>query len=65
VPSDLVNKTVAEARAQLEGMGLVVGVIPGAPSDDAAIVMAHDPPAGSEVAPGTTVNLVTRPGGGD
>jgi len=65
VPSDLVNKTVAEARAQLEGMGLVVGVIPGAPSDDAAIVMAHDPPAGSEVAPGTTVNLVTRPGDGD
>lgn len=65
VPSDLVNKTVAEARAQLEGMGLVVGVIPGAPSDDAAIVMAHDPPAGSEVAPGTTVNLVTRPGDGE
>ncbi|MFW6723385.1 Stk1 family PASTA domain-containing Ser/Thr kinase [Streptomyces sp. MAR4 CNY-716] len=64
VPSDLVNKTVAEARAQLEGMGLVAGVIPGAPSDDAAIVMAHDPPAGAEVEPGSTVNLVTRPGGG-
>ncbi|WP_326797078.1 Stk1 family PASTA domain-containing Ser/Thr kinase [Streptomyces sp. NBC_01808] len=65
VPSDLVNKTVGEAKAQLEGMGLVVGFIPGAPSDDAAIVMAHDPPAGTEVEPGSTVNLVTRPGDGE
>ncbi|WP_407559876.1 Stk1 family PASTA domain-containing Ser/Thr kinase [Streptomyces sp. 184] len=65
VPSDLVNKTVGEARGQLEGMGLVVGFLPGAPSDDAAIIVAHDPPAGSEVEPGATVNLVTRPGEGD
>ncbi|WBB57880.1 Stk1 family PASTA domain-containing Ser/Thr kinase [Streptomyces sp. WMMC500] len=62
VPSDLVNKTVADAKAQLEGMGLVVGFLPGAPSDDAAIVVAHDPAPGTEVQPGDTVNLVTRPG---
>ncbi|MEO3765801.1 Stk1 family PASTA domain-containing Ser/Thr kinase [Streptomyces sp. B8F3] len=62
VPSDLVNKTVGEAKAQLDGMGLVVGFMPGVPSDDAAIILAHDPPAGTEVEAGSTVNLVTRPG---
>ncbi|MFF0724998.1 Stk1 family PASTA domain-containing Ser/Thr kinase [Streptomyces sp. NPDC004134] len=62
VPTDLVNKTVGEAKAQLEGMGLVVGFIPGVPSDDAAVIVTHDPPPGTEVEPGSTVNLVTRPG---
>ncbi|GAA2140786.1 Stk1 family PASTA domain-containing Ser/Thr kinase [Streptomyces synnematoformans] len=63
MPSDVVNKSVADARAQLEGMGLVVEFVPGSPTDDEAIVFAHNPPAGQPVTEGDTVTLATRPGG--
>lgn len=63
MPSDVVNKRVADARAQLEGMGLAVEFVPGSPTDDEAIVLAHNPPAGQPVTEGDTVTLATRPGG--
>ncbi|MFW6692551.1 Stk1 family PASTA domain-containing Ser/Thr kinase [Streptomyces sp. MAR4 CNX-425] len=63
MPSDLVNKSVADARAQLQSMGLVVEFVPGSPTDDEAIVFAHNPPAGQPVTAGDTVTLATRPGG--
>ncbi len=62
MPSDVVDKSVADARAQLEGMGLVVEFVPGSPTDDEAIVFAHNPPAGQPVTEGDTVTLATRPG---
>ncbi|MEV6650154.1 Stk1 family PASTA domain-containing Ser/Thr kinase [Streptomyces sp. NPDC051219] len=54
----LLGKTVGQARQELQQLGLQVGNIDG-PSDDNAFVQASNPGAGSQVAPGTKIDLKT------
>ncbi|MEV0775183.1 Stk1 family PASTA domain-containing Ser/Thr kinase [Streptomyces sp. NPDC050428] len=65
IPGDLANKTVAEAKAQLEAMGLVVALGPNSPNDPNARVLATNPQGGQQVDKGSTVTLFVAPVGGD
>ncbi|MFE3553476.1 Stk1 family PASTA domain-containing Ser/Thr kinase [Streptomyces sp. NPDC059193] len=58
---NLAGRTVAEARAELAGKGLSLAVISG-PQDENAVVRLSQPSAGSQVAPGSVVNVVTQGG---
>lgn len=64
VPGDLGNKTVAEARAALEALGLVVALGPNSPDDPNAKVIATNPQGGQQVDKGSTVTLFVIPNGG-
>ncbi|KPH99217.1 serine/threonine protein kinase with PASTA sensor(s) [Actinobacteria bacterium OV450] len=57
----LITKTVAQARADLASRGLNLQVIAG-PTDDRAIVMVTDPPAGTPVEAGRVINVTTVAG---
>lgn len=71
IPGDLGGKTVAEAKAQLEGLGLVVALAPNSPNDPNARVITSNPQPGQPVDKGSTVTLFVNPvgngndGGGD
>lgn len=64
VPGDLANKTVAEAKAQLEALGLAVALGPNSPDDPNARVIATNPGGGQQVDKGSTVTLFVLPGNG-
>ncbi|WP_030153132.1 Stk1 family PASTA domain-containing Ser/Thr kinase [Streptomyces sp. NRRL S-244] len=57
----LITKTVAQAKADLASRGLSLQVIAG-PTDDRAIVMITDPPAGTPVEAGRVINVQTVAG---
>ncbi|MFE2145806.1 Stk1 family PASTA domain-containing Ser/Thr kinase [Streptomyces sp. NPDC059456] len=57
----LITKTVAQARADLASRGLNLQVIAG-PTDDRAIVIITDPPAGTPVEAGRVINVSTAAG---
>ncbi|MFE2876702.1 Stk1 family PASTA domain-containing Ser/Thr kinase [Streptomyces roseus] len=57
----LQGKTVAQARNELASRGLNLQVISG-PTDDKAIVLGSDPPAGTPVDAGRVINVQTLPG---
>jgi len=61
---DVLGMTVSEAEATLHSVSLVIGVVSYACSDtiSAGLVMAQDPSAGTEVAPGSEVDLVISSG---
>ena len=69
VPSNLNGKTAEEAEAELQKVGLTVGNRVQQSSDkvDAGKVIGTDPKAGTQVPPGSSVNLTvsTGKGGGD
>ncbi|MFB8084788.1 Stk1 family PASTA domain-containing Ser/Thr kinase [Streptomyces sp. NPDC055992] len=65
VPGDLVNKTYQDAKAQLEGMGLVVALAPGSVDKPDAKVVMSTPMPNQEVEKGGTVTLNTIDGGGN
>ena len=59
--------SLSEARTEIESAGLVVGVLtngsgvdPGPPAED-WLIYDQSPPAGTQVAPGTAVDLSVRP----
>ncbi|WP_405615196.1 Stk1 family PASTA domain-containing Ser/Thr kinase [Streptomyces sp. NBC_01511] len=64
IPGDVGGKTVAEAKAQLEGLGLTVALAPNSPDDPNARVIGTNPQAGQEVDKGSTVTLFVAPAGG-
>lgn len=64
IPGDVGGKTVAEAKGQLEGLGLVVALAPNSPDDPNARVIATNPQAGQPVDKGSTVTLFVAPTGG-
>lgn len=59
------GKTVAEAKAELEALGLVVALGPNSPNDPNARVLATNPQAGQPVDKASTVTLFVAPTGGD
>ncbi|MFG2711240.1 Stk1 family PASTA domain-containing Ser/Thr kinase [Streptomyces goshikiensis] len=61
---NLAGKTVSQARGILAGKGLTFGAVVGGPGDENAKVIISDPPAGTQVPPGTVVNVTTIAGGG-
>ncbi|KRV47344.1 serine/threonine protein kinase [Wenjunlia vitaminophila] len=54
----LFGKTVQDATAELQGMGLTLSVANG-PGDPTAIITGQDPQGGTPVDPNTTVNVTT------
>jgi serine/threonine-protein kinase len=58
---DVGQKTVGEAKATLEGLGLEVDVQQIGPNNDNSHVFAQSPSAGNRVEPGTKVILVAFP----
>jgi hypothetical protein len=63
VVPDVIGLSFPEARTLLESLGLAVGrlqVVPG--PYPTAVIVEQEPPAGSEVPPGSAVDLVTGPG---
>ncbi len=59
VSTSVVGFTVQEATVALEGQGLQIGEITLEPSDvETGLVLTQNPPAGSQLAPGSPVNLV-------
>ena len=57
--TSVVGFTVQEATVALEGQGLQIGEITLEPSDvETGRVLSQNPPAGSQLAPGSPVNLV-------
>ncbi|MEV0410502.1 Stk1 family PASTA domain-containing Ser/Thr kinase [Streptomyces sp. NPDC050448] len=63
----LITRTVAQAKQELASRGLSLQVIAG-PTDDKAIVMVTDPPAGTPVEAGRVINVQTiagQPDGGN
>lgn len=64
VPGDLIGKRYQEAKAALEGMGLVVALAPNSSDKPNALVMKAEPGGNSQVPKGSTVTLTTV-GGGD
>ncbi|MFF5898184.1 Stk1 family PASTA domain-containing Ser/Thr kinase [Streptomyces argenteolus] len=64
IPGDLIGKRYQEAKAALEGMGLVVALAPNSPDKPNALVMKAEPGGNSQVPKGSTVTLTTV-GGGD
>ncbi|MFJ8882290.1 Stk1 family PASTA domain-containing Ser/Thr kinase [Streptomyces sp. NPDC102402] len=67
IPANIVGMRYQQAKAQLEGMGLVVALAANSPDKPNALVVQADPGANSPVAKGTTVTLTTfgGDGGGD
>ncbi|AYV28762.1 Serine/threonine-protein kinase PknB [Streptomyces sp. ADI95-16] len=61
---NLAGKTVSQARGILAGKGLTFGAVVAGPGDENAKVIISDPPAGTQVPPGTVVNVTTIAGGG-
>ncbi|MEV6727420.1 MULTISPECIES: Stk1 family PASTA domain-containing Ser/Thr kinase [unclassified Streptomyces] len=57
----LITKTVAQAKADLASRGLSLQVIAG-PTDDKAIIVQTDPPAGTPVEAGRVINVQTVAG---
>lgn len=64
IPGDLTGKTFTEAKAQLEGLGLVAALAPNSPNDPNARVITSNPPPGQPVDKGSTVTLFVNPTGG-
>lgn len=57
--TSVVGFTIQEATTTIEGQGLIVGDITLEPSDvETGLVLAQNPPAGSQLAPGSRINLV-------
>jgi serine/threonine-protein kinase len=54
---DVVGRPLGDARLLLRQVGLSVGDVGGAMSDAAAVVVSQSPPAGSQAASGSRVNL--------
>ncbi|MFF4245992.1 Stk1 family PASTA domain-containing Ser/Thr kinase [Streptomyces sp. NPDC001822] len=65
VPGDLQGKRFQDAKATLEGLGLVVALAPNSSDKPNAIVMQSDPAPNTPLAKGSTVTLTTIGGGGD
>ncbi|MFD4030543.1 Stk1 family PASTA domain-containing Ser/Thr kinase [Streptomyces sp. NPDC058637] len=65
VPGDIVGKRYQDAKAALEGLGLVVALAPNSSDKGNALVMNAAPGPNSQVAKGTTVTLTTVGGGGN
>ncbi|WP_405664472.1 Stk1 family PASTA domain-containing Ser/Thr kinase [Streptomyces sp. NBC_01166] len=63
IPADIVGQRFQQAKATLEGMGLVVALAPNSSDKPNAMVMQADPGPNTPVAKGTTVTLTTI--GGD
>ncbi|WP_328776215.1 Stk1 family PASTA domain-containing Ser/Thr kinase [Streptomyces goshikiensis] len=61
---NLAGKTVSQARGILAGKGLTFGAVVAGPGDENAKVIISDPTAGTQVPPGTVVNVTTIAGGG-
>ncbi|MFE9791066.1 Stk1 family PASTA domain-containing Ser/Thr kinase [Streptomyces goshikiensis] len=61
---NLAGKTVSQARGILAGKGLTFGAVVAGPGDENAKVIISDPAAGTQVPPGTVVNVTTIAGGG-
>ncbi|MFK0233575.1 Stk1 family PASTA domain-containing Ser/Thr kinase [Streptomyces vinaceus] len=57
----LLGKTVAQAKADLATRGLSLQVI-GGPTDDKAVIVQSDPPAGTPVEGGRVINVTTLAG---
>jgi len=57
---DLRRRSVDDARATLERLGLVVGTVSEGEGEP-GMVVASDPPAGEEVAPGSAIALTAAP----
>ncbi|MFE9722143.1 Stk1 family PASTA domain-containing Ser/Thr kinase [Streptomyces sp. NPDC005794] len=64
IPGDIVGKRYQEAKAMLEGLGLVVALAPNSSDKPNALVMNADPGANTQVPKGQTVTLTTLGGGG-
>ena len=63
VVPDLVNSTEDGAAATLEGLGLSLGTVNRQPSETpAGLVIAQDPPAGTELESGAVVNITVSVG---
>ncbi|MET9104274.1 Stk1 family PASTA domain-containing Ser/Thr kinase [Streptomyces antibioticus] len=60
IPAGIVGKTLAEARSDLRSLGLQVSVASDSSSAADAVVTSTIPQAGSEVAAGSTVTVVTE-----
>lgn len=60
---DLVGRPLADARAAIERLGLVVGEVSETGQGTAGTLSATDPPARTEVAPGTHVRITAVPAG--
>ncbi|WP_405797021.1 Stk1 family PASTA domain-containing Ser/Thr kinase [Streptomyces sp. NBC_01506] len=65
IPGDVGGKTVAEAKAQLEALGLVVVLAPNSPNDPNARVVGTNPQPGQEVEKNSTVTLFVASTGGN
>ncbi|WP_329039064.1 Stk1 family PASTA domain-containing Ser/Thr kinase [Streptomyces sp. NBC_00178] len=65
IPGDLQGKRYQDAKAALEGLGLVVALAPNSSDKPNAIVMQSDPAPNTPLAKGSTVTLTTIGGGGD
>ncbi|MFG2587775.1 Stk1 family PASTA domain-containing Ser/Thr kinase [Streptomyces sp. NPDC048438] len=63
IPADIVGQRFQQAKATLEGMGLVVALAPNSSDKPNAMVMQADPGPNTPVDKGTTVTLTTI--GGD
>ncbi|MBL1096214.1 Stk1 family PASTA domain-containing Ser/Thr kinase [Streptomyces coffeae] len=61
---NLAGQSLKDAKKALKQLGLNVGSIAG-PQDDTASVVTSQPPAGTEVPKGQSVNLITVAGQGD
>ncbi|WP_405643616.1 Stk1 family PASTA domain-containing Ser/Thr kinase [Streptomyces uncialis] len=57
----LTAKTLGQAKQELTNLKLAVGQV-GGPTDDNAIVITSNPPAGTQVAEGTAITLQTTAG---
>ncbi|MEU1210993.1 Stk1 family PASTA domain-containing Ser/Thr kinase [Streptomyces sp. NPDC005791] len=63
VPADIAGQRYQQAKATLEGLGLVVALAPNSSDRPNALVMQADPGPNSQVAKGSTVTLTTIGGG--
>lgn len=59
IPGDITGKPYKDAKAALEGLGLVVALAPNSSDKPNALVMQADPGPNSQVAKGSTVTLTT------
>ncbi|KPC82247.1 MULTISPECIES: Stk1 family PASTA domain-containing Ser/Thr kinase [Streptomyces] len=59
IPGDIAGKPYKDAKATLEGLGLVVALAPNSSDKPNALVMQADPGPNSQVAKGSTVTLTT------
>ncbi|MFE5814841.1 PASTA domain-containing protein [Streptomyces sp. NPDC056479] len=59
VPADIVGRTLAEVRSELSALGLGTSVVSGYSQASDAVVTSSTPQAGSEVAAGSSVVVIT------